>query len=396
MLNTAPQKPQNQDTSDKPDWLPPAVAAYLEHICEGASIREIARRRGCHASTILRQVRRIETQRDDPLKDEALDRLAQTVAEGSGPANNHSVTDVPPPKMCTPETSSMKAAVRTASADDEKVSREARRILRRLCESRAILVVSPDMEKAAVFRETVPGKRNRIAVVDRDVAQTFALNDWIEGKQRGKVGIYTITHAGRAALKRLLLNERNSKLEDRTYAEQSSAFQDQHREFGARLVREPDGEKKVRYNLAESPLTVLARKKSPDGTPYLSADLLAAGERLREDFEIAQMGPRIAQNWDNFLTSSTRGQYQNSGQSGGPEDARRRVSDALAAMGPGLADIAFRCCCFLEGLETAEKRLGWSARAGKVVLKIALERLAAHFAGNSDKRLIGYPANEEA
>ena len=47
----------------------------------------------------------------------------------------------------------------------------------------------------------------------------------------------------------------------------------------------------------------------------------------------------------------------------------------MEALGPGLSDIVFRVCCFLEGLETAEKRLGWSARSGKVVLKIALERL---------------------
>ena len=51
----------------------------------------------------------------------------------------------------------------------------------------------------------------------------------------------------------------------------------------------------------------------------------------------------------------------------------------MEALGPGLSDIVFRVCCFLEGLETAEKRLGWSARSGKVVLKIALERLAAHY-----------------
>ena len=52
---------------------------------------------------------------------------------------------------------------------------------------------------------------------------------------------------------------------------------------------------------------------------------------------------------------------------------------AMEALGPGLSDIVFRICCFLEGLETAEKRLGWSARSGKVVLKIALERLALHY-----------------
>ena len=56
-----------------------------------------------------------------------------------------------------------------------------------------------------------------------------------------------------------------------------------------------------------------------------------------------------------------------------------RVAKAMEALGPGLSDIVFRVCCFLEGLETAEKRLGWSARSGKVVLKIALERLAPHY-----------------
>ena len=367
-----------------PDWVPPQVAVYLAHVCEGTAIRQIARVKGCHASTVMRQVRKIETERDDPLKDEALERLAQFVA----PAPQNQVS--------TPETCSMKAAARSAPIDDDKIGREARRILRRLCESRSFLLVSPEMDKAAVFREAVPGKRTRIAVVDRDVAHSFALKDWIEGKQRGKVGFYTITHAGRAALKRLLIEDRNSRIEDRTYAERSGPFQDQHREFGTRIVREGGSERKVRYNLAESPLTVLARKKGPDGTPYLTAALLGAGERLREDFEIAQMGPRVAQNWDNFLTASTRGQFNRDGQGNGPEAARRRVAAALEAMGPGLADIAFRCCCFLEGLETAEKRLGWSARAGKVVLKIALERLAAHYASDTDQRLIGERARAGA
>ena len=67
------------------------------------------------------------------------------------------------------------------------------------------------------------------------------------------------------------------------------------------------------------------------------------------------------------------------GPAEGPGDARVRVAKAMEALGPGLSDIVFRICCFLEGLETAEKRLGWSARSGKVVLKIALERLAAHY-----------------
>ncbi|MDA0924619.1 MAG: DUF6456 domain-containing protein, partial [Proteobacteria bacterium] len=64
----------------------------------------------------------------------------------------------------------------------------------------------------------------------------------------------------------------------------------------------------------------------------------------------------------------------------GPRAARARVSDALDDLGPGLADVVLRVCCFLEGLESAEKRLGWSARSGKIVLKIGLQRLLAHYA----------------
>ena len=53
---------------------------------------------------------------------------------------------------------------------------------------------------------------------------------------------------------------------------------------------------------------------------------------------------------------------------------------ALRELGPGLADMALRCCCYMEGLETAERRLGWSARSGKIVLRIALHMLARHYA----------------
>ena len=56
-----------------------------------------------------------------------------------------------------------------------------------------------------------------------------------------------------------------------------------------------------------------------------------------------------------------------------------RVAAALRDLGPGLGDVALRCCCFLEGLEVAEKRLGWAARSGKIVLRIALMRLRRHY-----------------
>ena len=58
-----------------PEWVPDVAGRYLMHTEAGRPIREIARDLGCHASTVLRQIRRVETRRDDPLVDEALRRI---------------------------------------------------------------------------------------------------------------------------------------------------------------------------------------------------------------------------------------------------------------------------------------------------------------------------------
>ena len=55
------------------------------------------------------------------------------------------------------------------------------------------------------------------------------------------------------------------------------------------------------------------------------------------------------------------------------------MSNALRVLGPGLGDVVMECCCRLQGLEVAEKKLGWSARSGKIVLRIALQRLCQHY-----------------
>jgi hypothetical protein len=59
--------------------------------------------------------------------------------------------------------------------------------------------------------------------------------------------------------------------------------------------------------------------------------------------------------------------------------AKRRFDAAVAAAGPGLADILWRVVCAGEGLSLAEKGLGWPARAGKLVLGLALDRVASHY-----------------
>lgn len=130
-------------------------------------------------------------------------------------------------------------------------------------------------------------------------------------------------------------------------------FSEQHKEWGERSVRDEDGAtRKKRVNLRESPLTTLVCKKGKDGRAFLSIDLIKAGDHLREDFELSQMGPRVGQNWEQFLTGGQRGSFGSTEGGSGP--AQKRLQEALTALGPGLGCIAMRCCRFLEGLEHAE------------------------------------------
>ena len=56
--------------------------------------------------------------------------------------------------------------------------------------------------------------------------------------------------------------------------------------------------------------------------------------------------------------------------------ARARFGGAIEAAGKGLEDILWRVVCACEALPTAEKALEWPARSGKLVLRIALDRVA--------------------
>ncbi len=364
-----------------PAWLPDFARLYLRHVEEGIPIRQLARAEGCHASTILRRVRRIEARRDDPLIDEALTRFGRSFPAACAvvPERNESPMTAPLRSGQTPpEAPQGKARPEAADpAASALTTQEGRRVLRRLAEPGALLIIAADMDKAVVLRGTV-----RTAVVPRELAQGLALRGWIAVKHAGRVTSYELSSAGRAALRRML-EEEQAALGHGFEGEDEARHADRHRLWGTRTVNEGQGRlSRLRMNLAESPLGVLARRRDSNGQPFLAPELVAAGERLREDFELAQMGPRVAQNWERFMTGGARGQYRpelGTGGPGGSERARERVAAALADLGPGLGDMVLRCCCFLEGLEAAEKRMGWSARSGKIVLRIALMRLKRHY-----------------
>ncbi|WP_170769587.1 DUF6456 domain-containing protein [Ruegeria lacuscaerulensis] len=356
-----------------PAWVPEGAQRYLAHTETGQSIRDIARSAGCHASTILRQIRRVEMRRDDPLVDAALQSLAETHFS---------------------DTSEKFPAVhedRVAAAEEE-FSREALRVLRRLCESGAVLAVAEEMDKAVVVRDSGDNSATRTAVVDCKLAQALALKDWIACDNPGRISRYRISSSGRTALSQLVAEAENKarSRNDFGMAEAQAPFQTASSlaQVGAAKT---EGRRRMRYSAAESPLIALARRRDRDGKPFLDETLVRAGERLREDFELAQIGPQVTQNWDHFLTAGGRGSFGAGMKDGrGSSDARDRVECALSDLGPGLSDVALRCCCYLEGLELAEKRMGWSARSGKIVLRIALQRLKRHYEDQAEKnRMIG-------
>lgn len=130
------------------------------------------------------------------------------------------------------------------------------------------------------------------------------------------------------------------------------------------------GRRRVTVNLAESPLGWLRARGLVDARQF------EAGERLRADYEMAALGARVTIRWaprvDGGATDAldpTLAQIA----------AKRRFDAATAAAGPGLVDILWRVVCAGEGMPVAEKALGWPARAGRLVLTMALDRVAGHY-----------------
>lgn len=133
-------------------------------------------------------------------------------------------------------------------------------------------------------------------------------------------------------------------------------------------------------NPNESPIGWLARRRDKNGEPMISAEQLAAAERLRTDFWFAGMSPRVTTNWSAAASGGVSG-----GRTSGADmtdnvmAAATRVRHAVVAVGPELASLLIDVCCHLKGLEDAERKAGWPLRSAKVVLQLALTRLARHY-----------------
>lgn len=163
-------------------------------------------------------------------------------------------------------------------------------------------------------------------------------------------------------------------MNNRLLVERSKPGDGEERERHASVKPRRRRARSVTVNLAEAPLGWLKARGLISERQYL------AGEQLREDWEQAQLGPTVTMKWD--VPPPGKGARA----APAPLDAthaqisaKRRFDDAVAAVGPGLADVLWRIVCAGEGMRDAERALGWPARAGKLVLGFALDRLADHY-----------------
>lgn len=132
------------------------------------------------------------------------------------------------------------------------------------------------------------------------------------------------------------------------------------------LPGDATGKRRVTVNLAESPLGWLMARG------LVTPRQFEAGERLRADWTVAGLGPRMTMRWEAGARSTGEGLEPTVAQIA----AKRRFEGAIAAAGPGLKDIAWRVICDGQGMEAAESALGWPKRAGRLVLLMALDRIA--------------------
>lgn len=171
-----------------------------------------------------------------------------------------------------------------------------------------------------------------------------------------------ITAAGRASRRRRAVPE-------------PEAFRQQHGNVAVLTVDTCEGPVRVRVDAEESPLDWLRRRKDRDGAPLIDAAAYEAGQRLRADITSAGLLPGITARWD--------------GAPGGPSApaeatdrmvaARQRLRHAFQALGGDFSDLLIDLCGFLKGLELIERERGWPPRSGKVVVRLALSRLADHY-----------------
>jgi hypothetical protein len=127
-------------------------------------------------------------------------------------------------------------------------------------------------------------------------------------------------------------------------------------------------------------LTRLAARAPGGGAPFLAAHHLAAAERLERLIRRSRIVPRLTMSYD----AARVGGRERSGNgvetaSEAAATARRQLSRIAAALPTDCWGILFDVCAMDKGLQEIETERQWPRRSAKLVLRIALDQLAACF-----------------
>lgn len=211
-----------------------------------------------------------------------------------------------------------------------------------------------------------------VTTMPRRIVEAALSFDWLEWQGERLV----LSEVGRSRLRRSRAN--------------GDEFRQQH-QLRTEATCEVNGVRlPVTVNEGESPLGWLKSRKDRNGKPLIDEAQYEAGERLRSDYWFAHMSPRITANWSGLAPGERTRRGAPSNAASFRDEvlaAKERVMRALMAVGPEISGILVDICCELKGLEEAEKENGWPKRAGKVVLQIALTRLAKHYGLINDGKL---------
>jgi hypothetical protein len=205
-------------------------------------------------------------------------------------------------------------------------------------------------------------RAGRALQVQAAIVDAMRRRDWLVAERNGD---FVLSDAGLDWLRRAMAG--------------GDPFASQEREFAGGGTAHPQGAPApATINDAESPLTRMHTLRDAQGVPLIDETQLMAGERLRRDFTLAQLEPRLAVDLTAPVVAGRRGAGYDE-LSDIAIAARQRFSRAVAMLGPGLSDVAIDVCCHLKELKKAESAQGWPDSAALVVFKLALDRLAVHY-----------------
>ena len=252
----------------------------------------------------------------------------------------------------------------SASPVNNPLPKDAKRLLLALVKPDAWAFIDPTDDTGLILGRKRPSVSVGAGRFSRQAADVLVRRDLACWHKDGRLSLQA-TEAGRAHLRRAGAPDRDD------------AFFHQHHETASASVETESGRRRVQMNIEESPLDWLFRRKGRDGERLIGEAAYQAGERLRGDIMLAGLLPSVTARWN--AMPAHHGPASPADATDRMIAARQRIRNAFDAVGGDFSDLLLDLCGFLKGLELIERERHWPPRSAKVVVRLALTRLAEHY-----------------